>query len=395
MEKLTNISRKRLVLLHVILWICFLFFPLLIYKVDFFNVPFFKRDLINNVFLILLFYFNFYVLIPFYFEKRKFAVYFSLIIACLLVFSCQQVFTEFSFMPPYANRPHHLYLPGAHSNENTFRDSFFAYRPRMQSGDTAHFQPMPMEQRQHPGPFLLNRPVFFWIESFRKALLSVLTILFTSGFIRVAIQWYNTEKRNEKLEIKRLNVELDLLKAQINPHFLFNTLNTVYALAHRQSPQTEAVILKLSEILRYVIYESSAQKVLLRKELSYIENYFELQKYRLDKNYNTDYSCEGDVHGLWIEPMLLIPFIENAFKHSTGYSEEAFIIVKIITKANELSLLVGNTFNHDIKTESHTGIGLENVKKRLELGYSGRYELTLSEENNIYTINLKILLHHD
>ncbi len=251
------------------------------------------------------------------------------------------------------------------------------------------------DDHRPPRDLILGRPTFFWIESFRNALLSVLTILFTSGFIRIAIQWYDSEKRNEKLEIKRLNVELDLLKAQINPHFLFNTLNTVYALAHRQSPQTETVILKLSEILRYVIYESSAQKVLLSKELTYLKNYFELQQYRLDKNFNASYSCEGDADGLQIEPMLLIPFIENAFKHGASYKEGAFIIVKIITAGNELSMQVSNTFNTDNTAESRTGIGLENVRKRLELAYAGRYGLVIKNEDNIYTVNLKIILQHD
>lgn len=292
-------------------------------------------------------------------------------------------------------RPH--FTPGFGLKDRPIGDTF----QRQFDRDTALFGKgmRPPGGMHGDDPFrqqsFFSMPLFFWVEGLRRALSSVLTILFTGGFIRIALQWFKSEKQKEELEIQRLNVELDFLKAQINPHFLFNSLNTVYSLAHKQSAQTEVVILKLSEILRYVLYEASAKKVLLAKELAYIDNYIDLQKYRIDKNMRISYELTGNAEVQMIEPMILMTFVENAFKHGISYKPGSFIEIKIDIKDLYLTMQVSNTYSEAPAIEVHKGIGLMNVQKRLSLSYPLQHTLTITDENGIYNVNLTINLAND
>ena len=387
MSQLTSLSRLQIILLHSLLWICFLFFPLLIYRIDFFNKQFFTRDLINNAFLIGLFYLNFYYLLPRYFNGRHITAYFIIVFACIVIFIFQQIYVEYLFMHSQTERP--FFTPGFEMHRNNFNS---AYSPPFQHfrADYKNFQAHDPKMLADNGFF--SMPAFFWIGGIRRSLSGILSILLAGSFIRVAFQWFKTEQQKEELEIQRLNDELGLLKAQINPHFLFNSLNTVYSLARKNSQQTEEFILKLSDILRYVIYESSAQKVLVSNELKYIKNYIELQKYRIDKNMQIEYACYGDEGNLLIEPMLLIAFIENAFKHGISYREGSFINVAVTIEKKRLFLTVTNTYNKQPVTNEYSGIGLQNVKKRLQLSYPSSHELTIADDNKIYNVHLTIKL---
>jgi LytS/YehU family sensor histidine kinase len=184
------------------------------------------------------------------------------------------------------------------------------------------------------------------------------------------------------------------LKLQINPHFLFNTLNSIYSQAHFKSEQTEHSILKFSRIMRYVLYDSAADKIPLTQDLEYISNYIDLQQLRLSKNITIQYDVTGPVNGLSIAPLLLITFIENAFKHGISYTAPSEIKISIAVTGNELSLTVGNAITQSSR-ESTGGVGLINARRRLDVLYPGRHLLDVIENDHLYIVNLKIELDHE
>jgi LytS/YehU family sensor histidine kinase len=216
-------------------------------------------------------------------------------------------------------------------------------------------------------------------------------MLFMSGFIKIAMEWFKSEKQREELKVEKLNAELKFLKSQINPHFLFNCLNTIYSLAHKQSTQTEHAILKLSTIMRYMIYESNEDKVLLSQELKYLQDYIDIQRLRLPKDINIDYRMSGFPGSLRIEPMLLVPFVENAFKHGISYTEDAFIDIDIAIVDETLNLEVRNSHFKERVAEKG-GIGLQNVLKRLDMLYSNEHTIEIKEMESQFIVDLKIAL---
>lgn len=299
-----------------------------------------------------------------------------------MLFTVQQIMVDFYFLHDYFGpATRRAFIVTGHGEQKRFHDSFPHFQVAMQP-------PMPFAQ---PPFFGLG---MFWIRPFMQTVPAVIIIFILGGFIRVALRWFESEKQKEALEIEKLNAELDFLKAQINPHFLFNSLNTIYALAHKQSLQTESATLKLSQILRYVIYETPKGRVPVSREISYIENYIGLQKYRVDKNFSINYNCRDVAANLLIEPMLLIPFIENAFKHGLSYRSGSFIDINIYSVYTTLYCMVTNSF---VKNEisDNGGIGLANVKRRLELSYPERHVLAISNTADAFMVNLEIQLNYD
>ncbi|WP_343306032.1 histidine kinase [Chitinophaga niabensis] len=236
---------------------------------------------------------------------------------------------------------------------------------------------------------------FFFPEVLRKSATFALLMLFMSGFIKIALEWFKSEKQKEALKVANLNAELKFLKSQINPHFLFNSLNTIYSLAHRRSPETEHALVKLSTILRYMIYQSNGDKVMLENELRYLQDYIDIQRLRMARNIPVEFKVEGDPSGLEIAPMLLIPFVENAFKHGISYTESAFINISLeIGKNGTLHLIVRNSLFKQRVSEKG-GVGLNNVLKRLSLLYTDAHTITVREHGDEFIADLKIALKHD
>ncbi|WP_207513151.1 sensor histidine kinase [Longitalea luteola] len=231
---------------------------------------------------------------------------------------------------------------------------------------------------------------FFYGELINK---SFLIVLFFINF-KLAHSLYISEKQKKLLENERLNAELNFLKLQINPHFLFNTLNSIYSQAHLRSDQTEHSILKFSRIMRYVLYDSAAGKIPLSQDLEYISNYIDLQQLRLSKNISVHYDVSGPVNGLFIAPLLLITFIENAFKHGISYTAPSAINISIAVTGNTLALTVGNAIIRSNRG-STGGVGLINARRRLDVLYPGRHLLDVIENDHLYIVNLKIELDHD
>ncbi len=196
-------------------------------------------------------------------------------------------------------------------------------------------------------------------------------------------------------ETENLKTELSFLRSQVSPHFMFNVLNNMVALARKKSDQLEPSLIKLSSLLRYMLYETDEDKVSLQKEIEYLQSYIDLQKQRFGKNVqiNTDiHEVDGNYS---IEPMLLIPFVENAFKHGTGMIENAFIDIKLQTKNGVLDYTITNKFNKDaIEVKDKTsGIGLNNVTRRLNLLYTNNHELLVNKKDDLFIVSLQLNLH--
>jgi LytS/YehU family sensor histidine kinase len=204
--------------------------------------------------------------------------------------------------------------------------------------------------------------------------------------------------QNELLQVQKekLQLELNALKAQIHPHFLFNTLNNLYSLTLKNSEKSSEVVLKLSDIMRYVLYEANEDEVDLKKEIAFSKNYITLQRLRYSEQYKILFSVEGEVEGIKVAPLLFIDFIENAFKHGLEkrYNDGTVEVTFQISK-NEIHFKVVNS-----KSESDTpdprgqanGIGLANIRKRLSLIYPGAYDLKISESEELFEVNLNLQL---
>jgi two-component system LytT family sensor kinase len=222
---------------------------------------------------------------------------------------------------------------------------------------------------------------------------SAIFIFALSTSIHITNDWFKNEKQRKEMENEKLISELAFLKSQVSPHFLFNTLNNIYSLSLSNSEHTADAILKLSHLLRYMLYESQDKLVSLEKEISYLQNYIDLQKMRLTQNVKVSFQVNGSLSGRLIEPMLLIPFVENAFKHGVNYSQNSFVDILIDVSDKKLFMKVENSIHPKSKEQNkNSGIGLVNIYKRLELLYPGNHSLQTSQQENKYVVELNMKL---
>ncbi|WP_164974316.1 sensor histidine kinase [Filimonas effusa] len=385
------------IIFQVIIWCIVFLLPLLSYNIRVLDPAFYVKECINNTFLVGLFYFHMNFLIPRFFVKGRITTYILLALLGLLTIITEQHTVElytFRRIPESGFRPvimpPHRLQSKEEARRFAERYSRMQRREGMPPGRFNH--PPPPGEREGPRFVIAGLPGFIFSMTLRKALFSALLILLASGFIKIALEWFKAEKRREELEKEKLNAELGFLKSQVNPHFLFNSLNSIYALARRKADETQEAILQLSQMMRYMIYESNTNTVALEKELDYLQNYIDLKKLRLPATVNINYTIEGSPSGHAIEPMLLIPFVENAFKHGISYSQNCYVEIKITVMQQKLILAVSNKIFHQHHAEVG-GIGLENVKKRLALLYpQPMHSLYITEENNIYSVSLTIQL---
>jgi two-component system LytT family sensor kinase len=229
---------------------------------------------------------------------------------------------------------------------------------------------------------------FIWGSSVDICVLS-----FIYSFIRLQIR---KDKQEKEKEAARLLTELKFLRSQISPHFLFNTLTNLVSLARKKSDLLEPSLIMLSNLMRYMLYDSQGEKVALGKEVEYLESYIQLQRMRFGNDLDIDYSKESDVADskLMIEPMLLVPFVENAFKHGTGYVTDPFIRIRLAVRQDTLTFEVSNKFSRDPdeSKDEDSGIGLVNVRTRLNMLYKDRHGLKIREEGQLFHITLTLQL---
>ncbi|MEL6925458.1 MAG: histidine kinase, partial [Bacteroidota bacterium] len=236
----------------------------------------------------------------------------------------------------------------------------------------------------------------FWRIKIFFEMTAIVNIAALAVAIKLLQHWYHNEQSRKQLAQQKLEAELKLLKSQVHPHFLFNTLNNLYALTLENSKAAPDTVLKLSALLNYMLYECNVPLVPLEKELDYIRDYITLEQLRYGERLDLSFDISGDTRGKYIAPLLLIPFIENSFKHGASQeSRQPWVHLNLWVHRETLHMQLENSLPKGEKeTADYTkGIGLKNVKRRLDLLYRDRHELNIREEDS-YLVVLKLDLDH-
>jgi LytS/YehU family sensor histidine kinase len=232
--------------------------------------------------------------------------------------------------------------------------------------------------------------------SLRGYIGGIVATIFIGGLgslFRIIIDWFTNAQEKSELEKQNFKSELRLLRYQLNPHFLFNTLNNIDVLIQDEPEKASEFLKKLSEILRFMLYESNADKILLAKEIEYIRKYIDLQKIRTSNNNFVKFDISGDVSGKYIFPMIFIHFIENAFKYATNKKIENAVCIEFEIKDMRLLFHCKNHINQPVeKVNEQNGLGFSLIKQRLDLLYKDTYNLSVKEDGNWYIVKLEIQL---
>ncbi|MDJ1479254.1 histidine kinase [Cytophagaceae bacterium YF14B1] len=233
---------------------------------------------------------------------------------------------------------------------------------------------------------------FFITNTFPSTLASM-----TLGMsIKLTKKWIQTERRQRLLEKEKLETELKFLKYQINPHFLFNTINSIFFLIHKNPHMASDSLAKFSELLRHQLYESNDKLISLDKEISYLKNFIELEKLRQNTQVELTIQADNsDIQDLGIAPFVLMTFVENAFKHVSKHTDQSnWIQIDLNLHQKELNIVIANSKSSDtsVQVVHYGGIGLENVKRRLDLLYPGQYTLDIQDETYCFTVKLQLQL---
>ena len=347
MKKISLMDSKKIItlLLHLLGWAIFLSIPVL-----FFNTPpgdqhlynknlFEISEIISYLLFIGFFYFNAYYLIPSLLSRKKIMTYVIIIIIITIgIAAINASISEF-------------YIP--------------------------HIPPRP------------------FIRLFMFRLFPCLSNFAVSTSYRIIIDNYQREKNLKEKENENLKTELSFLRSQVSPHFMFNVLNNMVSLARKKSDRLEPILIELSTLMRYMLYESDAEKVSVKKEVEYLQSYIDLQMLRFGDDIKVDFNVSwNSTIDNSIEPMLFIPLVENAFKHGFGMIEHPEINVQLLVNEETIFMRVINKFNGHIKEkkDNNSGIGLSNLKRRLNLLYPDKHELIITDKDNqfIVTLNLKL-----
>jgi two-component system, LytTR family, sensor kinase len=371
------------IIIHIAAWACFLLLPLaLFYRPREHDSTFFPEHyfttyfFVNSAIIISFYYLNVYLFIPKLLDTKKFVAY-TLLILALLVF--------YGFVP----RIYHA-VGGPSSYYNNLSAGSGQFGPPAVSGAGATDLPATLGASRLPGSLRPPRPRPPLLSPFNLVIFLLVFVLSTG--IKVINQWLRSEQQAKEIANEKLKAELSFLKAQINPHFLFNTLNNIYALASAQSDQTAPAVMKLSSIMRYVLTEARNDVVPLEKEIQFTTHYIELQKMRLTDKTKIEFVINGDPLGREIAPLLLLPFVENAFKYGVSTRECSPIHILLDIKEESLYFSISNHkhFNTALKMADNTGIGINNTRRRLELLYPGKYDLIINDKSNDFTVHLNI-----
>jgi sensor histidine kinase YesM len=246
---------------------------------------------------------------------------------------------------------------------------------------------------------ILHQPDLFGISGNLKTklyenLISDFFLVLTGACFKLIFDQLKMQQRLAEIAKEKAETELNFLKSQINPHFLFNSLNSVYFLINKDNDEAREALHKFSEMLRYQLYEGKNAMVPVEIELSYVKDYVDLQKLRKNANCSVEFNCATDVKGFSIEPLLLIPFVENAFKHLSHYNNRTNFIKLDVHRSNGTFYfsVLNSKENNNTTTEQPGGIGLHNVKRRLELIYPGKHELVIRDSDEQYSVNLKLAI---
>ena len=307
-----------------------------------------------NLLFVIIVYINTLWLIPQFLLRKKYTLYIALFAAYLLLSSAVMSTYSYWLMEhfPHSEQWHFSFISLGLKSDSI---SWFSY-------------------------YLFVAPSIF-----------ILAFVFSIGLFTQ--QFFALRKQQDFIQKKQIESELSLLKSQINPHFLFNVLNSIYALSLRKSDETPAIVLKLSDILRYVLYEAKQEKVPVQKEVEMIKDYIALEQVRIKMPEQISIDIQGDMNSHSIAPMLLIPFVENAIKHGMDTMiENGFIKILIVIEQGVLKFKCVNNYKERKEESKIGGIGLENVRKRLSLLYTKNSSLDIQQDKNVFDVSLTINL---
>lgn len=233
------------------------------------------------------------------------------------------------------------------------------------------------------------------IEEQSGLFFSNILVVIVSTVLRLIMDWWRYQAEKQTLLTQTMQSELRFLKSQINPHFLFNTLNNLYALTLKKSDKAPDIVLKLSEIMRYMLYECNERRVLLTKEIQYINNYLDLERLRQPKEADIRFSTEGIISEQMVAPLLFVPFLENSFKHGLNHhvQDGGFVRLHLKVQGEDLEFFIENSKAEKLPSLNHPrsgGIGLVNLRHRLEILYPVQHEILVLDEPNRYAVTLKL-----
>ena len=333
------IKNRIQIVVHISIWI-------LLYGLSFYPILNDARPIPSDVFpklivIIVLFYFNYFYLVPAYLLRNNVLIY--LLVSLVLLVVSVLVLNHF-------------------------------YQPKFPTNDFIHMQP--------PTDF-----GYMWVY---RSFISLGIPYVISAILRMYVEWKHNENLRQSVEKENIKSELQFLKAQLNPHFLFNTLNTIYALSVKKSPDTSEAIVDLSELMRYMLYEADKDLVPLNKEIDYIKSYIQLQRLRLADSENVSLKITGEDRGRAVPPLLFISFIENAFKYGTDYKGKTFVKINLDVTDESVFLNVKNKIGIFKEPTSNSGIGLENIRNQLELIYPALHKLEVKNDGGNYEVSLTI-----
>ncbi|MBN2524114.1 MAG: histidine kinase [Bacteroidales bacterium] len=366
---------------HILIW-------LLLFLLNFLFIKNFriKVHILYPVFFwliyALLFYVNYLVLMPGLFFKKRFTIYIIMSIILLLGTFIIKVNIESAQAQKFISD--HDKMPGDYVPRHPQAPpppKIIPDKGLLNQTERTIFRSIPMRNR---GPF--GGRVLF-------SLYGLILIYTASISISLIQKWKMDENRRSEIEKENIFSELSFLKQQVNPHFLFNALNSVYSLTINSSKPASEAILMLSSILRYMLYETENKLVNLQNELDIIKDYIALQKLRLTKNVSVNFVIKGHAGDLRIAPLLLLPLIENAFKYGADNVNSSFIDIVVMINENEVELRVKNQIVNKKKDNiTDSGIGIKNIKRRLQLLYPDNHFFQIDKGNDIYSVVLNLSL---
>ncbi|MEO3406777.1 sensor histidine kinase [Mucilaginibacter sp. CAU 1740] len=383
-------SKATSIFIHAAGWLVFFGFPLLFMNRTQQNSGFTFTVILSPYYwlfcltYIFMFYFNAWFLVPRFVFHKKYVIY-GLII--LLLSGCVY------FLQPFDNLLLHNLKKEKQSTTAPIGPQLM---PGADSNKNMYFGPLPHEDLRMQDPNLKkpSNQVVFIHQSGNIDLVALFIFIIVIGLgiaVSTVQKWQLTEQMVIRAEAEKAHAELSFLKAQINPHFLFNTLNNIYALSVTDSEHTSESIMKLSNIMRYVTDEVTEDFVLLQSEIDCIVDYIDLQKLRLGKKTELTVNFSGDIGLQKVPPLVIMTFIENVFKYGVSKHEASVIRINIDVKDNKILFLCENTIFDNRPTSNRKGIGISNTRQRLQHIYPGKHSLNISSENNMYRVELEVI----
>ena len=342
------------VAIHILIWVAIALLPMLFKPTDVtFNTNQLQGIYIHLAITIIVFYTSYSLIIPYFFYKKKIVITLTLLILISVVGSITLGYSRINMLEKATQK-----------------------RPmEMRDGSRPPRRQLKKMHRSRP----VYDNIFFFLLISGAAL-----------SIRATQKWMQEESDRKSLEIDKATIELAWLKNQVSPHFFFNTLNNIHSLIESNPEYAQNSVHMLSKLMRYLLYESNASLIALNKEVEFIASYMGLMKQKLTDDVKVIFNYPDIPDNTLLPPLLFNPLIENAFKFGVSYQEESFIKIDLSVDNNRIKLIVENSIHKNEGQQEHSGIGLANLKQRLNLLYKKEYSLLVEESSSVYKVELKI-----